>query len=100
MAASQGVAVSEVSTGGIGLAFIVFPTAINALPNMNALMGALFFFCLIFAGFSSSMSILEVIVSGFSDKFESSRKKSAYTYIVLLDLFSHSYLLQMPDYTS
>ncbi|WZL80939.1 sodium-dependent transporter [Vallitaleaceae bacterium 9-2] len=75
MAASQGVAVSEVSTGGIGLAFIVFPTAINALPNMNALMGALFFFCLIFAGFSSSMSILEVIVSGFSDKFESSRKK-------------------------
>ncbi len=75
MAASQGVPVSEVSTGGIGLAFVVFPTAINALPNMNALMGALFFFCLIFAGFSSSMSILEVIVSGFSDKFKSSRKK-------------------------
>jgi NSS family neurotransmitter:Na+ symporter len=75
MATSQGIPVSEVSTGGIGLAFVVFPTAINALPNMNALMGALFFSCLIFAGFSSSMSILEVIVSGFADKFESSRKK-------------------------
>ncbi len=75
MASSQGVGVEEVAAGGIGLAFIVFPTAINALPGMNGLIGALFFLCLIFAGLSSSMSILEVIISSFSDKFHASRKK-------------------------
>jgi NSS family neurotransmitter:Na+ symporter len=69
MAAQQGVAVSEVSAGGIGLAFIVFPQAINALPGANGFMGALFFLCLIFAGLSSSMSIMEVLVSSITDKF-------------------------------
>ncbi len=75
MATSQGLGVEEVAAGGIGLAFIVFPTAINALPGMNSMIGALFFLCLIFAGLSSSMSVLEVIVSSFSDKFNASRKK-------------------------
>ena len=74
MAASQGVSVEEVAAGGIGLAFIVFPTAINALPGLNGLMGALFFLCLIFAGLSSSMSVMEVIVSSFSDKFKAGRR--------------------------
>lgn len=75
MATSQGVGVEEVAAGGIGLAFIVFPTAINAMPGMNGLIGAVFFLCLIFAGLSSSMSVLEVIVSSFSDKFKASRRK-------------------------
>lgn len=74
MAHTQGVGVDEVAAGGIGLAFIVFPTAINALPGMNGIMGALFFLCLIFAGLSSSMSIMEVMVSSFSDKFKAPRK--------------------------
>ncbi len=76
MAAQQGVPVSEVNAGGIGLAFIVFPQAINALPGANGLMGALFFLCLIFAGLSSSMSIIEVLVSSFTDKFGFERKKT------------------------
>ncbi|WP_066500599.1 sodium-dependent transporter [Abyssisolibacter fermentans] len=75
MAAQQGVSVSEVATGGIGLAFIVFPKAINALPGFNGIFGAIFFLCLIFAGLSSSMSIMEVVVSGTADKFNASRTK-------------------------
>jgi len=75
MAAQQGVPVEEVSSAGVGLAFIVFPQAINALPGMNGIMGALFFICLLFAGLSSSMSILEVIVSSFVDKYNASRTK-------------------------
>jgi len=74
MAAQQGVAVSEVSAGGIGLAFVVFPMAINALPGANGIMGALFFLCLIFAGLSSSMSIMEVLVSSVTDKYGAPRK--------------------------
>ncbi|MCT4631947.1 MAG: sodium-dependent transporter [Firmicutes bacterium] len=76
MAAQQGVAVSEVSAGGIGLAFVVFPKAINALPGMNGVFGAIFFLCLIFAGLSSSMSIMEVVVSSINDKYNTSRKKT------------------------
>ncbi|WP_105615720.1 sodium-dependent transporter [Vallitalea okinawensis] len=75
MATSQGVGVEEVATGGIGLAFIVFPMAINALPGFNAAFGAIFFLCLIFAGVSSSMSIMETFVAGTADKFNASRKK-------------------------
>lgn len=74
MAVQQGVSVEEVSTAGVGLAFIVFPKAINALPGMNGIMGELFFLCLIFAGLSSSMSIMEVLVSSITDKFNVSRK--------------------------
>lgn len=74
MAAQQGVPVSEVSAGGIGLAFVVFPKAINALPGMNGIFGAMFFLCLIFAGLSSSMSIIEVVVSSIQGKFDIPRK--------------------------
>ncbi|SHJ11408.1 neurotransmitter:Na+ symporter, NSS family [Dethiosulfatibacter aminovorans DSM 17477] len=83
MAAQQGVSVAEVSAGGIGLAFIVFPKAINALPGMNGTFGAIFFLCLIFAGLSSSMSIIEVIVSSIQGKFDIARKK-VLRYIIVI----------------
>lgn len=86
MAANQGVGVEEVAAGGVGLAFIVFPTAINALPSFNGVIGALFFFCLIFAGLSSSMSILEVIVASVADKFKITRKNSV-TIISIIGCF-------------
>ncbi len=77
MAATQGAPVAEVAgNGGIGLAFEVFPMAINALVGMNGIVGVVFFLCLIFAGFSSSMSVLEVIVSSISDKFALSRRQT------------------------
>lgn len=74
MAAQQGVTVDKVATAGVGLAFVVFPQAINALPAFQGLFGGIFFLCLIFAGISSSMSIMETFVSGVSDKFGASRK--------------------------
>lgn len=75
MATQQGVNVADLNVSGIGLAFIVFPQAINALPGFNGLFGAVFFLCLIFAGLSSSMSIMEVVVSSTADKFNVSRNK-------------------------
>ncbi|GAA1129987.1 sodium-dependent transporter [Citricoccus alkalitolerans] len=72
MAQANGVAVADVVTNGIGLAFIAFPTIISQAPA-GALIGVLFFGSLVFAGFTSLISILEVVVSAVKDKLGWSR---------------------------
>lgn len=76
MANVQGVAVEEVARAGVGLAFVTYPTAINQLAGGNTLFALLFFGCLVFAGISSSMSIIESFVSGIVDKFGWKRQKT------------------------
>ncbi|MEI2711876.1 MAG: sodium-dependent transporter [Nocardioides sp.] len=72
MAQAQGVEVSEVATGGIGLAFVAFPAIISEAP-LGALIGVLFFASLVMAGFTSLISVLEVVISAVRDKLELSR---------------------------
>ncbi len=72
MAQAGGKAVNEVASGGIGLAFIAFPTIINQAP-MGWLIGILFFGSLVFAGVTSMISILEVIVAAIQDKLNIGR---------------------------
>ncbi|MGO1591526.1 MAG: sodium-dependent transporter [Ancrocorticia sp.] len=67
MAGTTGQAIDEVAGGGIGLAFIAFPAIINQAP-LGALIGVLFFGSLVFAGFISMISIIEVIVAAVQDK--------------------------------
>ncbi|QKY69812.1 sodium-dependent transporter [Lentibacillus sp. CBA3610] len=76
MAVGQGVGVNEVVEGGVGLAFMVFPSIINEFPALNELFGFLFFASLVLAGMSSLISIIETYVSGLSDKFKISRQKA------------------------
>lgn len=83
MANNMGVSVSEVSTAGPGLAFVVFPQAINALPGFNKIFGAIFFLSLSFAGFTSTISIAEVIIAAIVDKYNITRTK-AVTFVVLI----------------
>lgn len=105
MATQQGVEVSEVAAGGVGLAFIVFPQAINALPGFNTLFGAVFFLSLLFAGFSSSISVVETVVSAVTDRFSIERKK-ALNFIVGIGLLislifatgGGLYVLDIADY--
>jgi len=54
--------VQEVVASGVGLAFIVFPQALNLMPGFPNLVAAIFFLTLIIAGFTSSIS-LESITS-------------------------------------
>ena len=68
MAATAGTAVDEVATAGIGLAFVAFPQIISTLPLGGALFGMLFFGCLVIAGLSSLISIVQVIVSAVQDR--------------------------------
>lgn len=76
MAHASGSSVSEVVSGGIGLAFIAFPKLISSLGVGGDFIGFLFFASLVVAGITSMVSILEVPVSAFQDKFGWSRKKS------------------------
>ncbi|WP_320046322.1 sodium-dependent transporter [uncultured Ilyobacter sp.] len=85
MAQTQGVEVSEVASAGVGLAFIVFPKAITALPGMNSLFGVTFFLSLLFAGISSSISLVETVLSAIIDNFGMERKK-ALNVVVLVGL--------------
>ena len=67
MAQAQGVEVTEVVTSGVGLAFVAFPALISEAPA-GALIGVLFFVSLVLAGFTSLVSIVEVVVSAVRDK--------------------------------
>ncbi len=75
MAVEQGVGIDEVVTGSIGLAFVAFPQAISLIPRFARIFGIMFFTILVFAGLSSSISILEAFTSSVMDKFHYSRKK-------------------------
>ncbi len=76
MAMSTGQDVSEVASGGVGLAFFVFPKIISTMGASGDFVGFLFFGSLVVAGISSLVSILEVPISAFQDKFAWSRKKA------------------------
>lgn len=76
MATQADVAVAEVASAGVGLAFVVFPEIINQMPGMNGIFGVLFFLSLVLAGLTSLISITETYIAGISEKFNLSRKAS------------------------
>src|SRR5690625_176598 len=76
MATQQGVGIDEVVAGGVGLAFMVFPSIINEFPAFNEFFGLLFFLSLVLAGLTSLISIIETYIAGLSEKFNISRTKA------------------------
>ncbi|WP_350269634.1 sodium-dependent transporter [Brevibacterium sp. CBA3109] len=77
MAAAQGTAVGDVASGGIGLAFVAFPTLISQMPG-GAFFGFAFFACLVFAGLTSLISIVQVPIQALREKFGWSNKLSVF----------------------
>lgn len=101
IATVNGQEVSEVAKGGIGLAFFAFPTIINQAP-LGSFLGVLFFGSLMFAGFTSFISVLEVIISSLQDKLRIRRVKATFLVggpmmIVSIILFGTSTGLPMLD---
>lgn len=90
MAFSSGQSMEDVAAAGVGLAFVVFPTAISALPGLNSLFGILFFVSLFTAGVTSMISILQTAITGLEDKWELPHKKA--TTLVLVPAFILSFL--------
>jgi len=75
MATSQGVPVEEVVTQSIGLAFVAFPKVFGMMGGFGVILGILFFVCLVFAGITSSISMVESFAGAVMDKTGASRKK-------------------------
>src|SRR5699024_10836618 len=75
MATAQGVAVGDVASDGIGLAFVGFPTLISQMPG-GPIFGFVFFACLVFAGMTSLISIVQVPIQALRDKFRVGNRAS------------------------
>ncbi|MDE5764985.1 MAG: sodium-dependent transporter [Ruminococcus sp.] len=67
----------EGMAGGPGLVFVSLPKVFNAMGTAGKFIGLLFFIILSFAAVTSSVSVMEAIVSSMMDKFGLSRKKSS-----------------------
>lgn len=76
MAGQAGIAVSDTSYQGIGLAFIAFPQILSTMPG-GSVFGVLFFASLLLAGMTSLISILQVVSAAFQDKFGWSPRRGA-----------------------
>ncbi len=87
MAGVAGTGVDEVATSGIGLAFIAFPTIISQAP-FGTLIGVLFFATLTFAGFTSLVSIAEVVVAAAQDKLGLRRRGAVLLVVIPMALIS------------
>ena len=73
----QGVDVSELEgLTGVGLSFITFPAIVSQMPG-GPIFGVLFFGSLTMAGFTSLLSVLQVVSAAFQEKFGLSPRQAA-----------------------
>lgn len=79
----QNVPVPEVSAGGPGLAFVVFPMALAKLPHAPVF-AVVFFLSLLTLGIDSAFSIVEGIVAAVCDKFTKWKKSFVTAALCLL----------------
>lgn len=84
---SLSVPVGDVSSAGLGLAFVTFPVGISMLPGANAFIGILFFLCVFFLGIDSAFFLAYGgVIAPLMDKFGWSRVKT--TAIVCVAAFA------------
>ncbi|KAJ8301429.1 hypothetical protein KUTeg_020416 [Tegillarca granosa] len=77
---------------GAGLAFVVYPEAMNRLP-LPTLWSILFFFMLITLGVDSQFVMLESVLTGMVDYYPFLRKKKSYVIMLICLVF---FLLGIP----
>ncbi len=75
MVMSTGIPFNELVTEGTGLAFVVFPLTFNIMQG-GTILGPLFFLCILFAGITSIIALLEGVCYSISEKFNLSRAKT------------------------
>ncbi len=66
----------EGMTAGPGLMFIALTKVFNQMGSVGAIVGAVFFFMVLLAALTSSISVLETVVASLIDSFGWSRSKS------------------------
>ena len=87
MAFSQGSDVSGVAGEGIGLAFVAFPTIVSNATG-GSIIGVMFFGALVFAGITSLISVLEVVVAALQDKLGWGRVRTTLVVAIPVALLS------------
>lgn len=68
---------AEGLSAGPGLIFVSLPKIFNEMGGIGIIIGIVFFLMVLFAAITSSVSIMEAIVSSIMDKFGFSRHKAA-----------------------
>ncbi len=102
MAHQQGVGVAELDgIKGVTLSFVTFPQVISMMPG-GPVFGILFFVSLTLAGFTSLLSILQVVSAAFQEKFDLSRARAVVVVgglcaVISLALYSTTSGLAMLD---
>ena len=86
MTLATGIPFNELVTEGSGLAFVVFPQVFNTMGNAAYVMCPLFFLCILFAGITSVIALLEGVCYSISEKFLIERKKTA-TVVCIIGFF-------------
>lgn len=76
MSITQNIPIGELVSQGTGLAFVAFPEIFNVMGIYGYVIGPLFFLCLLFAGITSNISIIEPINLSIQDKFGASRSRA------------------------
>ena len=64
------------SSAGPGLIFVTLPKIFNAMGSFGVVFGILFFALVLFAALTSSMSLLETVVSDTMERFKMPREKT------------------------
>lgn len=94
MAQDAGVPIADVARGGLGLAFEVFPNAINMLPGgtfVVALFGIVFFLTMLTLGIDSAFSLVEATIAGVADKWGKDKYRTTVGVILAAALISLLY---------
>ncbi|MDO5850777.1 MAG: sodium-dependent transporter [Methanobacteriaceae archaeon] len=79
MSLATAVPITGIITEGsyMGLAFIVFPQVFNVMGPLSYVIGPLFFGCILFAGITSAIALVEPISLNLTEKFNIPRNKAA-----------------------
>jgi len=76
LAQATNAGVGDVVSGGLGLAFVTYPTVISLLPFAASIFGVLFFLMLLTLGIDSAFSLIEAVVAGGMDRWGLNRKRA------------------------
>ena len=77
----------EGMSAGPGLMFVSLPKVFENMGSIGTVIGILFFLMVLFAAVTSSVSIMEAIVSSIMDRFKLSRKKAAVIVLIYALVF-------------
>ena len=88
-----GMTTDNMSTSGIGTAFMIYPQAIVTLTGngiINAIFGFIFYLCLITLAIDSAFSLIEGVSVSIADKFRRDKKKTTLAVCIVAAVLSLS----------